>query len=97
MQRYVPRLIPAGTAPPDALVEPLIANPPPSPLGEHELIPHVAWMVEQDGEFVHVPSSDRGELDLMRGLSQITMLDGERRCRCRWHACLRRARAARAR
>lgn len=77
MKRYVPRLIPAGTAPADALVEPLIANPPPSPFGEHELIPQVAWMVEEDGHFVHVPSTERTELELMRGLSQITMLDGE--------------------
>lgn len=77
MQRYVPRLIPAGTAPVDALVVPLIANPPPSPSGEHELIPQVAWMVEHDGELVHVPSSERADLDLMRGLAQITMLDGE--------------------
>ncbi len=77
MQRYVPRLIPAGTAPADALVEPLIANPPPSPLGEHALIPEVAWMVERDGEFVHVPSSEGAELEIMRGLAQVSMLDGE--------------------
>ncbi len=77
MQRYVPRLIPPGTAPAGALVEPLIANPPPSPLGEHELIPQVAWMVEQDGELVHVQASERGELELMRGLAQVTMLDGQ--------------------
>ena len=43
--RYAPRLIPAGTAPRDALVEALIEDPPPSPLGEHELIPQIAWMV----------------------------------------------------
>lgn len=77
MQRYVPRLIPAGTAPADALVEPLIANPPPSPLGEHERIPQVAWMVEHDGDFVHVPSSESADLEVMRGLAQVTMLDGE--------------------
>lgn len=77
MQRYLPRLIPAGSAPAGALVEPLIASPPKSPLGEHELIPQVAWLVEQDGTFVHVPASDRGELELMRGLAQVTMLDGE--------------------
>lgn len=77
MQRYVPRLIPAGTAPADALVEPLIENPPPSPFGEHELLPQVAWMVEDNGDFVHVPSAQRDELELMRGLAQITMLDGE--------------------
>jgi hypothetical protein len=77
MKRYVPRLVPAGTAPADALIEPLIANPPPSPFGEHELIPQVAWMVEHDGELVHVPSSERAELDLMRGLAQLTMLDGK--------------------
>lgn len=77
MQRYAPRLIPAGTAPSDALVEPLIANPPPSPLGEHELIPDVAWMVERDDTFVHVSASERGELDMMRGLAHVTMLDRE--------------------
>jgi hypothetical protein len=77
VKRYVPRLIPAGTAPADALIEPLIANPPPSPFGEHLLIPQVAWMVDQDGELVHVPSSERAELDLMRGLAQLTMLDGK--------------------
>jgi hypothetical protein len=76
VQRYVPRLIPAGTAPAYALVEPLIANPPPSPLGEHELIPQVAWMVERDGELAHVPSSERADLEMMRGLAQVTMLDG---------------------
>lgn len=77
MQRYVPRLVPAGSAPADALVEPLIANPPKSPLGEHELIPHVAWFVEEDGAFVHVPATESGDLELMRGLAQVTMLDGE--------------------
>ncbi|NVB82768.1 MAG: hypothetical protein HOV81_30605 [Kofleriaceae bacterium] len=77
MQRYAPRLIPAGTAPADALVEALIENPPTSPLGEHELIPQVAWMVERDGAFVHVPESQRAELEMMRGLAQVTMLDGE--------------------
>ncbi len=77
MQRYAPRLIPAGSAPADALVELLIANPPPSPFGEHELIPQIAWMVEHDGEYVHVPSSERADLETMRGLAQVTMLDGE--------------------
>ncbi len=61
----------------DALVEPLIANPPASPLGEHELIPEVAWMVERAGEFVHVPASQRAELDEMRGYAVVTMLDEE--------------------
>jgi hypothetical protein len=77
MQRYAPRLIPAGSAPADALVEVLIENPPPSPLGEHELIPQVAWMVERDGAFVHVPASQRPELESLRGLALVTMLDGE--------------------
>jgi hypothetical protein len=77
MDRYVPRLVPAGTVPDDALVEPLIENPPKSPLGEHELIPQVAWMVERDGEFVHVPASQRAELDEIRGYALVTMLDGE--------------------
>lgn len=76
MQRYAPRLIPAGSAPPDVLVEPLIANPPASPLGEHMLIPQVAWMVERDGTFVHVSASERDELEMMRGMAMITMLDG---------------------
>jgi hypothetical protein len=77
MQRFVPRLIPAGSAPAGALVEALIVNPPPSPLGEHEQLPQVAWMVDVDGTFVHVPDSERGELETMRGLAQVTMLDGE--------------------
>lgn len=77
MQRYAPRLISAGSAPAGALVEALIANPPPSPLGEHEQLPQVAWMVDVDGAFVHVPASERAELELFRGLAQITMLDGE--------------------
>jgi hypothetical protein len=77
MQRYVPRLIPAGTAPDDALVEPLIENPPKSPRGEHELIPDVAWMVERDGEFVFAPASQRAELAEIRGYALVTMLDGE--------------------
>jgi len=75
--RYAPRLVPAGSAPPDALVEPLIEKPPASPLGEHALIPQVAWMVERDGDFVHVPASERDELDAMRGSAIETMLDGE--------------------
>lgn len=77
MQRYAPRLVSAGSSPKDALVEPLIANPPPSPLGEHELIPEVAWMVERDGEFEHVPARQRAELDEMRGMALVTMLDDE--------------------
>lgn len=74
--RYAPRLIPAGSAPADALVEPLIATPPPSPLGEHTLIPEVAWMVEQDGGFVHVPATERDQLEVMRGYAELTKLDG---------------------
>lgn len=77
MQRYAPRLVSPGTTPSDALVEPLIESPPTSPLGEHELIPHVAWMVEHDGVFVHVPASERGDLEAMRGSAIMTMLDGE--------------------
>lgn len=75
--RYAPRLIPNGSAPPDTLVEPLIANPPASPLGEHALIPEVAWMVERDGVFVHLPASARAELDDIRGLAIETTLDDE--------------------
>lgn len=74
--RYAPRLIPAGSAPADALVEPLIAAPPPSPRGEHQLIPQVAWMLEQDGVFVHVPASQRDQLEVMRGYAELTKLDG---------------------
>jgi len=77
MHRYAPRLVPAGSTPREALVEPLIENPPTSPLGEHELIPEVAWMVERDGTFVHVPASERMEREAMRGLSLVTMLDAE--------------------
>lgn len=77
MTRYAPRLVPAGSAPADALVEPLIENPPKSPLGEHELIPQVAWMIERDGAFVHVPASQRADLEEMRGYALVTMLDGE--------------------
>ncbi len=77
MQRYVPRLVPAGSAPTDALVEPLIANPPSSPLGEHELIPQVAWMVERDGAFVHVLASETEDRDTMRRYALVTMLDAE--------------------
>jgi hypothetical protein len=77
MQRYAPRLIPAGSAPKGALVEPLIENPPSSPLGEHELIPQVAWMVERDGTFVHVDDSERAQLEVMRGSAELTKLDGE--------------------
>jgi hypothetical protein len=75
--RYAPRLVPAGSAPADALIEPLIENPPASPLGEHRQIPEVAWMVERDGVFVHVPASQRDELELIRGLAIETMLEGE--------------------
>lgn len=77
MLRYAPRLIPAGSAPKGALVESLIENPPTSPLGEHELIPQVAWMVERDGAFVHVADTERGELEVMRGSAELTKLDGE--------------------
>ncbi len=77
MPRYAPRLVPPGSAPRDALVEALIDNPPPSPLGEHELVPQVAWMVEHDTDFVHVPASARPDLDVMRGSAIETMLDGE--------------------
>jgi hypothetical protein len=77
MLRYVARLIPAGSAPRWALIEPLIANPPTSPLGEHELVPQVAWMVERDGAFVHVANSERAELEMMRGSAELTKLDGE--------------------
>ena len=65
--RYAPRLIPAGSAPEGALVEPLIVDPPKSPLGEQELIPQVAWMVERDGTFVHVADSERAQIEMMRG------------------------------
>lgn len=74
--RYAPRLIPAGSAPEGALVEPLIVDPPRSPLGEHELIPQVAWMVERDGTFVHVADAERAQLDVMRGHAELTKLDG---------------------
>lgn len=77
MLRYAPRLIPAGAAPEGALVESLIENPPTSPLGEHELIPQVAWMVERDGTFVHVAESERTQLEMMRGSAELTKLDGE--------------------
>jgi len=77
MMRHAPRLVPPGTAPRDALVVPLIENPPTSPLGEHELIPQVAWMVERDGIFVHVPASERSEVDAMRGSAMLTMMDGD--------------------
>ncbi|MBA3452052.1 MAG: hypothetical protein H0T42_03015 [Deltaproteobacteria bacterium] len=77
MLRYAPRLVQPGSTPRDALVEVLIENPPASPLGEHELIPQVAWMVEREGAFVHVPASERGELEAMRGSAIMTMLDGE--------------------
>lgn len=75
--RYLARLIPARTAPAGALVEPLIEHPPVSPLGEHEHIPEVAWMVERDGSFVHVAAADAEDRELMRGSALLTMLDGE--------------------
>lgn len=77
VHRYLPRLVPAGSAPKDAFVEPLIANPPPSPLGEHELIPQVAWMVERDGEYSHVSAFVHEDLETMRGSALVAMLDGE--------------------
>jgi hypothetical protein len=77
MLRYAPRLVPAGSAPADALVDPLIENPPQSPLGEHELVPQVAWMVERDGVFVHVLASEGEDRETMRGGSLVTMLDEE--------------------
>lgn len=76
MLRYAPRLIPPRTAPADALVVPLIEAPPTSPLGEHDLIPEVAWMVEHDGAFVHVPATQHAEIEMMRGSAMLTMLDG---------------------
>lgn len=75
--RYAPRLIPPGSAPRGALVEPLIESLPTSPLGEHELVPQVAWMVEQDTGFVHAPASAASDLEAMRGSAIETMLDGE--------------------
>jgi hypothetical protein len=75
--RYLPRLIPARTAPAGALVERLIESPPPSPHGEHEQIPEVAWLVERDGNFVHVPAAAAEQRELMRGSALLTMLDGE--------------------
>jgi hypothetical protein len=77
MLRYLPRLIAPRTAPPDALVLPLIEAPPTSPGGEHELIPQVAWLVERDGAFVHVLTAEREPLEVMRGSAILTMLDGE--------------------
>ena len=77
MLRFAPRLVRAGYAPEGALVEPLIENPPRSPLGEHELVPQVAWMVERDGAFEHVPASERGGLEMMRGAAELTKLGSE--------------------
>lgn len=77
VMRYAPRLIPAGSAPEGVLVEPLIVAPPTSPLGEHELIPQVAWMIERDGVFVHVADAERAQLEVMRGYAELTKLDGE--------------------
>jgi hypothetical protein len=76
MRRYAPRLIAAGSAPAGALVEPLIVDPPKSPLGEHELVPQVAWMVERDGAFVHVAETERVDPEVMRGSAELTKLDG---------------------
>lgn len=76
MLRYAPRLVPAGSAPEGVLLEPLIADPPKSPLGEHDLIPEVAWMIERDGAFVHVAASERDQLETMRGSAELTKLDG---------------------
>lgn len=76
MLRYAPRLIAAGSAPAGSLIEPLIADPPKSPLGEHELIPQVAWMVERDGAFVYVLDAERDLLEVMRGSAELTKLDG---------------------
>jgi len=75
--RYVPRLVPAGSAPRDAFVEPLIESPQASPLGEHLQLPQVAWMIERDGAFVHVLASEAATPDEMRGYALVTMLDGE--------------------
>lgn len=77
VMRYAPRLIRAGSAPDGALVEPLIVDPPAGPLGEHELIPQVAWMIDRDGTFVHVADAERGQLEVMRGYAELTKLDGE--------------------
>lgn len=74
--RYAPRLIAAGSAPKDALVEPLIVDPPASPLGEHRLIPEVAWMIERDDAFVHVLAAEADDRETMRGFAMVTMLDG---------------------
>ncbi len=76
MLRYAPRLIAAGSAPAGSLIEPLIVDPPRSPLGEHELIPQVAWMVEREGGFVHVLEAERDLLEVMRGSAELTKLDG---------------------
>jgi hypothetical protein len=77
MLRYAPRLVPPGTTPRDALVDPLIDKPPTSPLGEHGLIPQVAWMVERSGTFVHVLVSEHSAIEEMRGSAVETMLDSE--------------------
>lgn len=77
MYRYLPRLVPAGSAPDEALVEPLFANPTPSPLGEHALIPQVAWMVERDGAYAHVSATAHEPIETMRGSALVVMLDGE--------------------
>lgn len=77
MRRYLARVISAGSAPAGALVEPLVENPPASPLGEHAQLPDVAWMVERDGRFVNVLAADAEDLEVMRGSALLTMLDGE--------------------
>lgn len=74
--RYTQRLIAAGSAPDGALVEPLVKDPPPSPLGEHELIPQVAWIAERDGVRAHVMTSD-ADLELIRASAELAKLDGE--------------------
>jgi hypothetical protein len=33
-------------------------------------------MIEQDGVFVHVPESERAQLEVMRGYAELTKLDG---------------------
>ncbi|HEY4058768.1 MAG TPA: hypothetical protein VGM39_19275, partial [Kofleriaceae bacterium] len=49
-----------------------------SPLGEHKEVPQIAWMVERDdGEFVHVPATQREAPEVMRGYAMVTMLESE--------------------
>jgi len=75
MSRYVPRLVAPGSAPRGALVFPLVEDLPASPLGEHELVPEIAWMVERDGAWVHVMEADEYELEEMQGSAIEVMLD----------------------